>query len=71
MTINYIDGLMETGKKTRNWNPAVKEVKAFLAGQSFRNLHPVLLTKAIKLFALAGLVDDSIGIFAQCSSLWL
>ena len=68
LTVNYIDTLMEKGRKTRNWNPAVQEVKAFLAEGSLRRLHPIVLTKAIRLFALAGLVDDSIGILRNAQA---
>lgn len=68
LTVNYIDTLMEKGRKTRNWNPAVQEVKAFLAEGSLRRLHPVVLTKAIRLFALAGLIDDSIGILRNAQA---
>lgn len=54
--------------RTKNFNPAVQEVKTFLSVKSFKGLHPVIITKAIKLMAQAGLVDDSIGILRNAQA---
>ncbi len=62
LSVSHIDNLLEAGRRTQNWSPALSEVRAYFQVKSFRGMNPVILTKAIKLFSIAGLVDDAVGL---------